>query len=87
MKYLRWFGLALALMLPVAGCARNYNIYTNSGRIITSRGKPHYDKANSMFTYTDMHGDKSSIAVGTVRQIEPASDKSNPASFNVKSAH
>ena len=66
------FGLALF----AAGCARNYNITTTGGRVVTSRGKPHYDKANSVFIYKDVSGQEQKISAGSVRSVAPASDKS-----------
>lgn len=84
MKALPLFGLTLGVMLLCAGCARNYNITTTSGRVMTSRGKPHYDKENSVFVFTDVRGEERRIPAGSVRQIAPASDKSDATGFNPK---
>jgi hypothetical protein len=65
----------------LAGCARNYNIITTSGRVIGTKGKPHYDKENGVFKYTDGLGEKRSIPAGSVMQVAPASDHSNPTEF------
>jgi hypothetical protein len=78
--------LALGVMLLVTGCARYYNITTNNGRLITSRGKPHYDKPNSVYQYTDVRGERRTIPAGSVKQIAPASDKPSPTSFNAQPA-
>jgi hypothetical protein len=86
MKAFPILGLALCLTFLAAGCARNYNITTNSGRVITSRGKPHYDKANSVFVFTDARGEQSSIPAGSVRQIAPASDATSTTGFDPKPA-
>lgn len=75
---------SLLALLLCAGCARNYNITTTSGRVITARGKPHYDKATSVFVFTDATGQERSIPAGSVRQIAPASDKSSATGFNPK---
>ncbi len=78
--------LTMGVALWCAGCARNYNITTTSGRSITSRGKPKYDKENSVFVFTDANGRERSIPAGSVRQIAPASDTSSPTTFNAKPA-
>ena len=84
MKALPIFGLAFGLMFLCVGCARNYNVTTTGGRVITSHGKPHYDKANSVFVFTDVRGEERRIPAGSVSQIAPASDKSDPMGFNPK---
>ena len=84
MKAIPLLGLALGLSLLATGCARNYNVTTSGGRVITSRGKPHYDKQNSVFVFTDMRGQERRIPAGSVSQIAPASDKSDPTGFNPK---
>lgn len=77
-------GLVVGLTLLGTGCARYYNVTTTSGRVVTSKGKPHYDKENSVFVFTDVQGQQRSIPAGSVRQIAPASDKSDPTGFNPK---
>ena len=84
MKTFPMFQFVLAATLLCAGCARNYNVTTTSGRVITSRGKPYYDKANSVFVFTDVRGEQRQIPAGSVRQIAPASDKSDATGFNPK---
>ena len=80
-------GFALSLALLGTGCARYYNIITSSGRVITAKGKPRYDRENSVFVFTDVRGELRRIPAGSVSQIAPASDTSSPTSFNVKPAH
>ena len=84
MKALPLLGLALGLTLLASGCVRYYNVTTTSGRVMTSKGKPHYDKENSVFVFTDVRGEKRSVPAGSVRQIAPASEKSDPTGFNPK---
>ena len=79
-------GLVVGCLLLASGCTRFYNVTTNSGRVITSRGKPHYDKANSVFVFTDVRGEQRILPAGSVAQIAPASDKSSPTAFNPKPA-
>jgi hypothetical protein len=76
--------LALLALMLCASCASHYTITTSSGRTITTRGKPHYDKANSCFVYKDLRGDEHTIAAGSVSVIAPASDKSDTTGFNPK---
>ena len=78
--------LTLVVAFLTAGCTHHYNIITNNGRVITTRGKPHYDKPNSVFVFTDVRGEKRTISAGSVMQIAPASDTSSPTTFNVKPA-
>jgi hypothetical protein len=74
--------LVLALTIGLlAGCARNYNITTTSGRTISTKGKPKYDKENGAFHYIDGLGEQRTIPAGSVIQIAPASDSSNPTEF------
>lgn len=86
MKKQMLVALLAGCALVLAGCTRFYNITTGNGRVITSRGKPHYDKVNSVFVFTDVRGEKRTIPAGSVSQIAPASDTSSPTSFNAKPA-
>ena len=78
------FALAVVAMGLLAGCARNFNIITNGGTVITARGKPVYDKPRSVFVYKDVNGVERHIPAGSVRQIAPASDTSSPFRFDAK---
>lgn len=84
MKSLLLLSFALGLALTCAGCARFYNVQLNNGQVITSRGKPHYDKANSVFTFTDALGQPRRVPAGSVRSVAPASDKADNPGFNPK---
>jgi len=84
MKALPFLSIALGLALLGTGCVRYYNITTNSGRIITSHGKPHYDKANGVFVFKDVQDQERRIPAGSVAGISPASDKENTQGFNPK---
>jgi hypothetical protein len=74
--------LAVVALGLLAGCARNYSILTNNGGVITARGKPVFDKQNAVFVYRDLNGVERIVPAGSVRQIAPASDTSNPTRFN-----
>jgi hypothetical protein len=86
MKMSALLGLALSLAFFGTGCARYYNVITSSGRVITAKGKPRYDRENSQFVFTDVHGEVRRIPAGSVSQIAPASDTSSPTTFNAKPA-
>jgi hypothetical protein len=78
--------LVLGCAWIATGCARFYNITTNNGRVITSRGKPHYDRENSVVVFTDVRGEKRTLPAGSVAQIAPASETSTPQTFNEQPA-
>jgi uncharacterized protein YceK len=67
----------IVLLLPViallSGCSTQYNITLQNGQVITSIGKPVYDKENGVFIYKTTL----KIPAGSVRQIEPAGSKSS----------
>ena len=82
--------ISLLLLLAVAlcaGCASRYNITLNNGDIVTSKGKPKYDKQRNGYFYTDALGNTNYISAFRVREIGPASssksDKDNflPTTF------
>lgn len=87
MKFAARAVLAVLALALLAGCARNFNIITNSGRVISAKGKPKYDQANSVFVYKDANGVERRIPAGSVRQVAPASDKSSPTTFNPSGAN
>ena len=78
--------LFVVALLFVSGCARYYNVTMSGGHVITAKGKPHHDKSNGVFVFKDVNGQERRIPVGSVSQIAPASDHSNPTSFNPKSS-
>lgn len=80
-RLLRTGFLLLWLSLGLAGCARNYTIVTNGGQMISARGKPHYDRANAVFVYTDPNGRQRVIPAGSVSQVAPASEASSQFKF------
>jgi len=63
----------LGLACLLTSCASRYNITTNNGHTVTSKGKPKYDKANSVFHYKDANGVERTVPAGSVRSIAPAS--------------
>jgi len=61
----------LIAMLTLSGCASQYVIKLNSGRQITSVGKPKLQ--GNAYSFKDAKGEKHLIAATRVREIEPAS--------------
>lgn len=68
--------LGLLLGLTLTGCVSNYVVTLDTGRRITTAGKPHLDGFN--YVFTDLNGRTNSIASGHVRSIKPA-PKNPPA--------
>ena len=84
MKTLPVLALVLGLALTCAGCAHYYSVTMNNGQVITSRGKPHLDKANGVFVFKDVRGEERRIPAGSVSSVGPASDKTDTKGFNPK---
>jgi hypothetical protein len=61
----------LASVIVVSGCSRHYVMKLTSGREMTVIGKPKL-KGNA-YVYKDAKGNKSTIPIGRVSTIEPAS--------------
>ena len=76
----------VGLTLLCAGCAQHYNITTTSGHVITTHGKPRYDKAHQCFVYTDAMGVKRAMPAGSVTLVAPASDRQDRTGFNAQPA-
>ena len=62
--------LALGLC---AGCHTQYDIRMTNGQVITSRGKPHFDKDSNRYMFINANGDQDSISSLRVSQIAPQS--------------
>ena len=83
--------LALPLLiglLALSGCASHYVIKLNSGARITTTNKPQLK--GSVYTFKDAKGEQHFIAVGRVREIEPASmaaQEDKPKRVKVKHKH
>ena len=69
--------LLFLLAAMCGGCRSTYNITLNNGMVITSKGKPKYDKDKGTFYYTDALGQEQHISMTAVRRIEPQSSKGN----------
>ena len=72
----------VVLASVLTGCARRYTITTNSGRQITTKGKPKYDEENGVFRYTDVRGEQRAISAGSVSEVSPGASADSKAGFN-----
>jgi hypothetical protein len=66
--------LVLLVGLTLTGCVSNYVVTLDTGRRITTAGKPRLDGFN--YVFTDLNGRTNSIASGHVRSIKSTSNKS-----------
>ena len=65
------FPLLIVSLCLVCGCAQHYNITLNNNNMMTSRGKPKYDKTNDTFKFKDDYGRLVSIPAFRVKEIAP----------------
>ena len=72
----RWPALTLALVSLATGCMNRYEITLSSGGIITTKGKPKYDKATDTFRFTDLKGQSRHVPAISVKEVAPH-DRSN----------
>jgi hypothetical protein len=63
--------ILLVVPLLLTGCARHYVITLNSGKRVTSIGKPKLD--GGAYVFKDVHGQTSVVPAGRVTEIAPAS--------------
>jgi hypothetical protein len=78
--------LLLLLAGLVAGCATRYNVTLTSGRTISAKGKPRFDKTRNSFVFKDATGQQVVMPAMRIREIAPASMSSQniPTSVNLK---
>lgn len=84
MRILTCLVCVLVLASTLTGCVRRYTITTNSGRQITTKGKPKYDEVNGVFRYTDVKGEKRAIGAGSVSEVAPGATGESKTGFNPK---
>lgn len=60
---------AALVTLSLTGCSSEYIIATNDGQLLTSDGKPKYDKTSGMLEFTDSEGRKQQIPQSAVKQM------------------
>jgi len=71
--FARWAlpGLAVALAFLATGCMNRYEITLSSGNIITTKGKPKYDKTTDTFRYKDLQGKDRYVPSISVKEVAP----------------
>ncbi|MBL4609358.1 YgdI/YgdR family lipoprotein [Halopseudomonas sp.] len=57
-------------MLTLVGCASDYLISTNDGRMIDSQDKPEIDEDTGMIMYEDEEGRENQIPQSDVKEIK-----------------
>lgn len=62
--------LAVSALLAGAGCANEYLIATNDGRLIESDSKPEIDEDTGLITYEDHDGHVNQIPRSDVSEIK-----------------
>ncbi len=65
------FLLIIGLASLVAGCAQHYNITLSNNNMMSSRGKPKYDRTTDSFKFKDDYGRLVSIPAFRVKEIAP----------------
>ncbi|NDL61950.1 YgdI/YgdR family lipoprotein [Acerihabitans arboris] len=69
MKKVLYFLSAALLSAVLAGCASNYAMSTNDGRMIVTDGKPQIDDKTGMIRYTDANGNEQLINKNDIKQM------------------
>ena len=62
--------LSLLGVLLLVGCARHYNITLSNNNVLTSKGKPHYNKTNETYEFKDSLGKPVVVPAFKVKEIE-----------------
>ena len=65
------FLLLIGLVCLASGCAQHYNITLSNNNMMSSRGKPKYDKTTDSFKFTDGYGRPMSVPAFRVKEIAP----------------
>jgi hypothetical protein len=63
--------LVLICLVFTPGCVRRYEVTLTNQRVITTHGKPKYDKEQSTFRFKDSEGRVHVVPAFTVREIAP----------------
>ncbi|MDA8486874.1 YgdI/YgdR family lipoprotein [Pseudomonas resinovorans] len=59
----------LICMIGIAGCSSEYIIVTTDGQLLTSEGKPEFDRKSGMLEFEDSEGRSQHIPQTSVRQL------------------
>jgi len=63
--------LVVGLTCLATGCVNRYNITLTNNNLITTRGKPKYDKETDTYKFTDAFGRPGSIPAFRIKEIAP----------------
>lgn len=63
--------VAALFLLPASGCMSRYDIVMNNNVRVLSKSKPRLDKTTGVYHYTDVKGNKATVAAIRVREIGP----------------
>ena len=61
--------LSLVALLSLVGCAQHYNITLSNNNVITSKGRPHYNKTNETYEFKDSFGRTTSVPAFKIKEI------------------
>ena len=67
----RLSALLLGLACLANGCVNRYTITLTNNNIMTTRGKPQYDKATDTYKFTDPLGRPGSVPAFRIKEIAP----------------
>jgi ABC-type Fe3+-hydroxamate transport system substrate-binding protein len=59
----------LLLVLLLVGCAQHYNITLSNNNVLTSTGKPRYNRTNETYEFKDSFGKTTSIPAFKIKEI------------------
>ena len=63
--------LLIGLAALTSGCAQHYNVTLSNNNMMSSQGKPKYDKATDSFKFKDGYGRLVSVPAFRVKEIAP----------------
>jgi ABC-type Fe3+-hydroxamate transport system substrate-binding protein len=63
--------LLIGLAFMTSGCVRHYNITLSNNNVISTRGKPKFDKATGTYQFKDANGRPSSVPAFRIKEIAP----------------
>ncbi len=63
--------LLLGLVFMTSGCVRHYNMTLSNNHVMSTRGKPKFDKATGTYQFKDANGKPSSVPAFRVKEIAP----------------
>jgi hypothetical protein len=61
----------IALACLATGCVSHYNITLTNNNVMSTRGKPKYDKATDTYQFKDAFGRPASVPAFRIKEIAP----------------